>query len=108
MNKIDFKLVFQITLLFTCLVFISALARAECTKIYTKAGVGFKVEAGRYDHKYRDDPYFLRFEAAVECKNLIFGATYGKQIYTAKSEYFRDNEGYKTALFVDYRVDWEL
>lgn len=81
---------------------------AECTTAYAKVGAGYKLEAGRWDKQYRDDPYFVRFEAGVECKRLTFGISHGKQIYNAKSEYFRDNNGNKTALFVDYKHEWGI
>lgn len=87
---------------------LSSNANAECTTVYAKVGAGYKIDAARYDRKYRDDPYFVRLEAGVECKRLTFGITHGKQIYSAKSEYFRDNNGPKTAIFVDFKHEWGI
>lgn len=83
-------------------------SHAECTTIYAKVGVGYKLEADRWDKRYRDDPYFVRLEAGVECKHLVFGIAHGKQVYNAKSEYFRDNNGNKTAIFIDYKHEWGI
>jgi hypothetical protein len=94
--------------IFLALMFFGHDANAECKNIYIKPGIGYKLETGRFSRLYRDDPYFLRLDAGVECENLMFGLDLGKQVYSGTSEYFKDNDGYKAAFYIDYKFEWPI
>jgi hypothetical protein len=83
-------------------------AKAGCDTLYVKPGLGFKLDSERYGNTYRDDPYFVRLEAGIECDNLVFGVSHGRQIYSNKRFFETKENHYKSAVFIDYKFGWKI
>lgn len=92
----------------------SASAIASCDKVFAKVGAGYKFNEQKefvydgvaYDF-YNVSPYSARFELGVDCDNLTYGIAHHSQWATG-APFNNKGEYYKTEIFIDYRVDWEL
>lgn len=107
LNKIQIALFVTLTICSASSLFFASNAKADCSKIYAKTGLGLKLDKNTFDRDYRADPYFIRLESGVECDNFTFGLTHGRQIYS-DSEYYPVTDKYKTAVFIDYKFEWRL
>lgn len=98
-------------LLLSALLSIPSCTPAVADSIYLKVGAGYKFdELALYSSKTREmisDPLTARIEVGYEKGPLTFGVSHHSQWLRGwpvddKLEY------YKTELFVDYKIDWEL
>lgn len=79
--------------------------------VYLKVGVGYKVDEFQIylnkEQAWFDDPVTARGELGYRKGSLSFGVSHDSQYLTGWP--FNDrSEYYKTELFLDWQVDWEL
>lgn len=97
-----------------CALFVSQFSMADT--LYVKVGTGYKFDEQKYVRLNMDDsqiyeiqnsPYSARLEVGIESGALTYGISHHSQWETG-FPFNETGEYYKTEVFIDYRIDWEL